>query len=425
MKKIITKSIMVCLMLVTMLTMSMSNVLAADKSAADTLQTNGNGGKTDVGIWYVTYLNESMFPDNWGKGEPIMYRPLISLGNDGILGTADDVYGIPDSSDPDQIDMHLQLLSDAKIDFIMFDMTNGGLTSKVTYGAGNVWIANNATLVCQRIAEWNKTHDWKIKYAFAVGTYAAINTDASGIVRPDGETLELQAEAVYKNYFLNEEYGGDNYYQLDGKPLLIAHDWGENDALKWESYFGDRTYGDKFTVRAGSSGEPGTYGWVAEYGVIAPQDEVELIMPGWGVTKPVHSREDGQLYQSGWETILSNDLPRIVMITAFNDVHEKSLVMPCDTSECKPTVEEQWVDEDGNIDPTMYWDMTVKYIRQMRIQNGEKFDDGNGTLTLPMVIIIVSIVTVLMAGIVAIVLLLSGTKMKSAKKGDKNHESKN
>lgn len=361
------KIVGIFLTLAVMLMLRPAGVQAAGSPAVSSLATNGNGGRTDVGIWYTTYNNEKMWGNNFGSGRPIMYRALISRNPD--------VYGVPDSSNPDEIDMHLEMLAEAKIDFIVYDLTNGGLTEKIQYGwgdtedSGNRWIVKNAKLTCQRIAAWNDSHDWKIKYALAVGTYTAINEG-----RPDAMTAELQAEAIYKEFFENQEFGGDNYYQLNGKPLLLLHDWAENDADKWSYYSGDRTYGDRFTIRPSQAGELGTYGWQTAYGTV-PQTEVELICGGWcpadgEYTKSI-SRENGAYYKRNWDVILNNPLPRIVMISAFNDFNEHLALMPAESDQCTSPSEEKWTDETGSLNKTMYWDMTVEGIRQVRAINGE------------------------------------------------------
>ena len=402
------KNISRFIVLIVVLVLTTSTVaFAKGQQPTNTLSTNGNGGKTDVGIWYVTYNNSSMWGNNFGSGFAIRYRAQVS---DNPVS-----YGIADSSSIEQIDMHLRMFAEAKIDFIVFDLTNGGLTKEVEYGTttdtnnGNEWIVDNAKLTCQRIANWNQNNEWKIKYAVAVGTYSAINGG-----RPDGMTAELQAKAVWKDFVENEEYGGDNYYHLDEKPLLIIHDWGENDLEKWEIYGGDRTYGDKFTVRNGQGGEVGTYGWQTRYGTIV-HDEVELICAGWGNASGDSTipRENGAYYQRNWDIILDNQLPRIVMIAAFNDFNERLAVMPADTSLCdeENTPEEQWRDADGNLSPTMYWDMTVEGIKQVRIINGEMKGDSpiNNTTWLYVMPIAITLIAVLVA-VTACVMLVKQLK---------------
>ena len=159
--KMRTKKISSLLLAFCLLCMSFFTYASIDATAATV--SNGNGGKTDVGAWFVTYNNQTMWSNNFGTGYPINYRMLLPDGT----------YGIPDSSDIDTIDFQLAQIAEAKIDFILFDLTNGGVTEKIKYGwEDNYWITETAQLTCSRIAEWNKTHDWKIKYAIAVGVYA-------------------------------------------------------------------------------------------------------------------------------------------------------------------------------------------------------------------------------------------------------------
>ena len=254
---------------------------SAEKSPRD-FKTNGNGGKTDVGTWYVNYNNQSMWGNNFGSGFPIKFRMLMPDGS----------YGILDSGNVEHIDFQLKQIADAKIDFVLFDHTNGGLTEEVSYGwggTGSNLIDKNIRLTCERISKWNETHDWKIRYAMAVGVY-------EGLRDPDGysigEVSEKQAKAVYNNYFKNSVYG-DDHYTLDGKPLIVLHHWGYNiftrEGIGLNYYKGDRTYLNKFTVRNGQMGEPGTYGWDNRKGHKL-HDEVFVVSPG----QAVHSA--GEVY---------------------------------------------------------------------------------------------------------------------------------
>lgn len=381
MKKVIS------LLIISVLCMCLfvGTVSAKIAEPTNTLKTNGNGGKTDVGAWYITYNTESMWSDNFGSGYPVKYRTLMPDGS----------YGILDSSNIEHIDFQLEQLAEAKVDFILFDLTNGGLTSDVPYGwsevkgRGNKWIVDNAKLTCERIALWNDTHDWKIKYAVAVGAYVALRGNLS-----IGKCTEYQAKAVYNDFFLNPAYGGDDHYQVDGKPLLIIHDWGENVLTVphgWNKYTGDRTYGDKFTVRNGQCGQAGTYGWQTANGTQV-DDEVEVVCPGQNTAGPSKAniyRDNGNYYRTSWEAVLNNTLPRIVMIASFNDYNEQTGVFTADSSSCRDGIEEKWTDETGEINNSMYWDMTKEGINLVRIANGEIkgswtsawFDLGNGRPT--------------------------------------------
>jgi hypothetical protein len=127
---------------------------AAMPMHAVTITTNGNGEAVDVGIWYCANWDV-----NGGGWWPLSsYRPLLPNGQ----------YGMHDGADPNVIDYHLQQLADAKIDFILFDDTNGDFNA---YGPQNVWIKEKSKSVCARIKLWNERHSWKIKYAFSIGSF--------------------------------------------------------------------------------------------------------------------------------------------------------------------------------------------------------------------------------------------------------------
>ncbi len=342
------------------------SALAEGAPATSTQTTNGNGGKTDIGAWFVTYNNANMWATNFGTYNPIKYRPLMPDGT----------YGIPDSANTEVIDFQIKELAKAKVDFVLFDLTNGGLTNDVVYGStGNKWIVDNAKLTAQRLALWNKNNDWKIKYAVAIGAYWEIRggDDQGHAELSMGEVIELQAKAVKEQFFDNTVYGGDNYYQLDGKPLLVAYDWAYNAVTStatsrtgWNNYRGDKTYGNQFTVRAAMNGEAGTYGWKNQEGTQV-NSEVELVSPGWGNSAgTAHiDRNDGATYQANWDTVTSNTLPRIVMIASFNDYHEKTAVFTADTTDCDGTIEPKWSS------PDKYWNMTKAGIAQVRAINGD------------------------------------------------------
>ena len=355
-----------CLLMVLILSFACLTIGASAENPRD-FKTNGNGGKTDVGTWYVNYNSSNKWINNFGSGWPIKFRTLMPDGS----------YGILDSANVSHIDFQLKQIADAKIDFVLFDHTNGGLTEEVTYGWGDTCreIDANIRLTCERIDKWNKSNDWKIRYSIAVGAYEAIrNPDNYSI----GEVSEKQAKAVYNNYFKNSTYG-DDYYTLDGKPLIILHHWGYNiftrEGIGLNYYKGDRTYLNKFTVRNGQMGEPGTYGWDNRKGHKL-HDEVFVVCPGQAVhhaEKPDISiyREQGQWYRTGWEILLNNESPRIVMIASFNDYNENTGVYTADTSKCKAEFDEQWVDVNGKLNASMYWDMTKEGINKLRVKNGD------------------------------------------------------
>ncbi len=331
--------------------------------------TNGNGYATDIGAWFITYNDAEMWRNNFGSGFPIGYRALVS---DNPIS-----YGIQDSSDVEGIDFQLSKLAELGIDFILYDITNGGLTPEIEYGRKNAWIVENAILTCRRIAKWNESHLHKLRYALAVGAYQAIRGvkgDGKGNVIDEGmsigECTELQAEAVYKKFFADPEIGGDNYYQLNGKPLLIIHDWGENVVTVphgWNAYQGKRNFGDKFTVRNGERGQAGTYGWQTTFGTQV-HPEVEVVCPGWQTASgdALIARENGDYYRKNWQVILDNPAPRIVMIVSWNDYNESCCIFPSDTEKCNSVSEEQWTNSEGDLDPFLYWNITKECIEKLR-----------------------------------------------------------
>ena len=103
--------------------------------------------------------------------------------------------------------------------------------------------------------------------------------------------------------------------------------------------------------------------------------EVEYLQPGHDNHLPagagwMHTlRRQGDYYVENWNKILSNPLPRIVMIGAFNDYTEDSRRLdgrhqprlPGD-----PLTDQRWYGHDGKLHPSMYWDYTVGITRTLR-----------------------------------------------------------
>lgn len=355
-------------------------------SAADTtVSTNGNGGKTDVGAWYTTYNTDAFWGDNGRFSDPstakVGYKAL----------RADGSYGVPYSHKVSEIDFQIKKMAEAGIDFIVFDLTNGGLSQDFNYGTGDnlSFIINNAKLTCERISAWNDTHSWKIRYAVSVGVYTNLRLsyvgDKSGMLYTEsiggktaatvGLAAELQAAEVL-NQFVNNETYGDDYYKLDNKPLLVLHDTGSNlPTSQMALYFGEKDNLSQFTVRDSvSKAQAGTYGWYTSGSVAdnnncgaVADDEVMLVSPGQvnhagGNNTPNAYREDGEHYKANWDAVLANS-PRIVMISSLNDYMEDTAIWPTVTSSC--VAEEKWQS------PYQYWNLTVDYINDLRTANGD------------------------------------------------------
>lgn len=329
--------------------------LAASVSAAS--GTNGNGvGPSDVGIWYCTY-----YPTNWtdiiGYRTAGTYRPLCS-------GKPGD-YRNHASDDIAVIDYHVEQLAAARIDFVALELSPGGLGGYRKSEAYN-YMVQCGRLTCERIHKWNAAHPWKLRYALGVGVHQDCRGSDSW-----GQAIEKVAKDVYETFYTNASYGGpDTFYHLNGKPLLICYGIRlEHLKSEWGNYTGDKTYGDRFTLRSftGYAAE-GEYGWPLPLhkGTLL-HSEVELVQPGFNVHRPneVEYRKGGAFYRSCWEKVLDNPKPQIVMIQAFNDYLEESAVWITDTGALDAT-QEKWTGQDGKLHPAMYWEMTKDYINRLR-----------------------------------------------------------
>ena len=212
----------------------------SDNNEVNDMKIKVEPAQSDVGIWYsVWYTYNGDYGNNiqtniW-KNWDIQYKPLLPDGT----------YGYYDSLDEDIINYHLEQISEAGIDFLIFDQTNnidaeGGMINK------------RALKVAQCIKAWNDSGNRPIKYCSAIGK---IQWDK------DGKAIEDEAVLLYNRY-LKEDFG-DAYYMLDGKPLLIVYGDGASDM--WNSYLeggGKSKYTDRFTLRwADNQSTPGYYGW--------------------------------------------------------------------------------------------------------------------------------------------------------------------
>jgi len=316
--------------------------------------TNGNRlGSTDVGIWYCTYYGDA-WTNVGGMGyPPTLYRPLCS-NKPGDFRTYN-------ATNVAVVDFHLQQIAAAKIDFLLFELTPGGLGG---YRHAMDVFVDNARVAARRLKIWNDTHAWKIRYAIAAGAHPDVYGSD-----PIGVCMEREAQDVYDHFYNNPDFGGPtNYYQLDGKPLIVY--WGalNQNISTWASYAGDKTYGNHFAVRFAQDVISGSYGWNIYANGTVINREVEVVSPGWGHYKraapPYVSRRKGDFYAQCWNTVLTNPRPRIVMIVAFNDYLENTAVWTADTTHL--TDADQWIGHDGQPHPSMYWDLTVRNIQALK-----------------------------------------------------------
>ncbi len=361
MKQMKLRKILNIVLIVLLLVCNFTDAVFAETASVDTLSitTNGNGGKTDIGMWYVINNGVEEWENNSGTGKAIDYRSLLHDGS----------YGIPVSSDSDLIDFHLKSLSEAKVDFILLDLTETNLA----YLSEDSNIFKNAVLTCERIGIWNKNNSWKIRYAFAIGVFS--NEEGESQI---GESAEAQAKVVYEKFYNILSHGRDNYYQLEKMPLLVACEAAYN-PIDCEggisSYTGERTYLDKFTLKSAYSGGEGSFGYYNKKGVII-NPETELVFAGYNshsLQAAELSRNNGETYKNNWEKVLSNNSPRILMISSFNDYYYDTAVFVTDTSACDGVYEERWTVQDDELDNFLYWSLTKENILRLRLKNADPF----------------------------------------------------
>lgn len=278
-------------------------------------------------------------------GKPaIRYKPL-TLGS----------YQTYDSGTTAVIDEHLATLSGAEIDWLLLDETNG--LNNVS-GA----ILNRAADVAARIAAHNAQPSKRdIRYAFAIG-----RVQWTG----DPVTIEQEAAQTWAEFANDPAIGGaSNYYQVDGKPLLVVYAPVATQNA-WHSYTGDKSATNHFTVRFASSALPGEYGWQLGPDGSPSNDEVMLTMPGWNNNIPGYtpvSRRNGLYYiEKTWRKVLDRATPpEIVVINSFNEFAEETSVQIADTGSLVAPAE-KWTNTDGVIDNAMYWNMTKDFVRQLK-----------------------------------------------------------
>jgi hypothetical protein len=260
-----------------------------------------------------------------------------------------------DSQEASVIDEHLRMISQAGIDFLIFDLTNN-------IDVDEEYIKKRAKAVAERIAVWNSDNSHRqVKYAIAVG-----GMQFSG----NPEILELEANVVW-NQFVNESGGSNNYYYLDGKPLLINYS-SYSQRSTWTNANIDKSRTGHFNLQwaqgtvpevennrqVPSPSEYGSYfGWAYPQGSLN-NNNVMVVMPYWnnslgGLVSQTENPMQGDFYKfKGWERVLSQK-PKMVVINSFNEYYEKTAIAPTDTS--RLPLYEQWKS------PNLYWDITVDY----------------------------------------------------------------
>lgn len=292
----------------------------------------------DSGHWQAKGVNNYKFKNRWEDWH-IDYLPESAPG----------VFAQYDSGDPAVIQFQLAQLADAGIDFVIFDATN-------TLHADNSTILDRNIAIAHQIALWNSDPDHRpIRYAIAVG---GINYSQ------DPQTFEQEVGEVWEIFANHPVVGGpDNYFQLDGEPLIVLYTWLEM-RRTWERASIDKTRSDRFSVRfAEGPIREGYYGWFNPPGGPIANPEVMFVTPR-------RARDIGDVgtwfgrslkyYKESWKTAIEND-PRIVIAGAYNDYAENNWIAPTDTSQLPPDMDKyRDPKETGRYEA---WDLTKRFIR--------------------------------------------------------------
>ncbi len=318
----------------------------------------------DTGAWKALPANlYYVFPNiynTWEAGfknnnRPISYKPRTG-----------GVYQTYDSGDPAVIDEHLAMIADAGIDYLLFDLTNH-------VNADNAYIKNRAKAVAERIRIWNQdSAHRKIRYAVGIGGIQMTHSPS---------TVEEECTIIYDEFF-SQSIGGDNYYQINGKPLIVTYAE-YADRLGWEQSAISKTSSNRFTVEwmqgtltgTNASGQPPLadigryYGWTYPNGSIASTGTM-VAQPGHNnyvgtfISRQYNGVNGGFYSTQCWQRILQQK-PQNVVINSFNEFAEETAVQPSDTAGLT-SPSEKWYNQNGQLDPDMYWNMTKQYIAQLR-----------------------------------------------------------
>lgn len=319
----------------------------------------------DEGKW-TGLPGDSKYP------QPNLYNTWES-GFDGrtvlqYIPITNDVYNTYDSGDPAVIDAHLKMLTDAKVDYLIFDLTNN-----IYVDSG--YIFKRAVAVAKRIQIWNNTPgNIPIKYAVGVGGMQFSHNPS---------TLENESKIVFDE-FINQTYGGtQNYYYLDGKPLLV--NYAEyNDRVAFEknpisSYPNTSKTTLKWMqgINTGTSvsGQPPVekqgeyYGWVYPNGSIKSANTM-VVLPGHNNHQGSYiSRKYNNVYGGFYSSLCWDRVdqmrPSTVIINSFNEYFEETAVAPTDTRNVSGT-SEKWYNSNGVLDPNYYWNLTKDYIKKVK-----------------------------------------------------------
>ena len=111
------------------------------------------------------------------------------------------------------------------------------------------------------------------------------------------------------------------------------------------------------------------YGWTYPNGSIASTGTM-VAQPGHNnyvgtfISRQYNGVNGGFYSTQCWQRILQQK-PQNVVINSFNEFAEETAVQPSDTAGLT-SPSEKWYNQNGQLDPDMYWNMTKQYIAQLR-----------------------------------------------------------
>ncbi|MFR1518815.1 MAG: dockerin type I domain-containing protein [Clostridia bacterium] len=180
------------------------------------LETSGTGSKKDkcVGLFYFLWMGAhgTALYDNT-KIVNTYADALRNQGRWGNIGTfhfwGEPLFGYYVSSDQWVMRKHIQMLTDADVDFLVFDTTNasGGKTTQpvTNNGGGNNTYVANALAMLKLLDEYSKA-GWDVPQ---VAFYTNSNS---------GSTMDVLYDEVYRSH---PEYS-HLWFQWEGKPMIIG-----------------------------------------------------------------------------------------------------------------------------------------------------------------------------------------------------------
>lgn len=214
-----------------------------------------------------------------------------------------------DSGEPAVIREHLDQLEGARVDYLLFDITNNLREP----------IKARGRAVCAEIKARRAAGRPAPRFAVAVGAIQFTG---------DLEEIEREAQGVWDAFVThpacNAAGSTSNYYAMHGKPLLVVYTKDYAQRRAWETAAINKTASSRFTIRwaqgqINSVGtgthqveDPGNYfGWITKNGPLGGRgSETMVVMPGVQNDGGVVATRDpggnpGAFYRWNWDRILA------------------------------------------------------------------------------------------------------------------------